>query len=248
MSTLLDSINSLADSVIDKRQTLDDALLNLQTWLDSHIETLTEDARTEFSKALNAEKDTQMRDGKPHGDDRSLVLSVLRLHTMRLLYRYDERSRPKPSIGEGTPYERARQRLQVALRQAEIAINEARVDTAVANAHTLLNDLSANRRWLQDALSRLQSIANKDLIRLAKAVPAPDLPPLTLFQKGMFWLFGIKQEEIARRNLQSLQQIAEMQHTQLVEMATLLAEAFNAVGDPIGGQQALSLLRQLSSE
>ena len=62
----------------------------------------------------------------------------------------------------------------------------------------------------------------------------------------MFRVLGIKQEEIARRNLKSLREIASLQHSQLVEMAQLLAESFVAIGDQLAAQQALALLAKLS--
>ncbi len=247
MVTLNETISDLTSAVTGQRQSLDDALFVLQTWIDRNAQFMTEDDHEAFSAKLSAEKATQVRNGQPYGDDYSLVSSVLRLHATRLLYRYDERREGPPASDDDSVYGRARRRLRLALREAELALNEARVDTAIANAHQILADPGANRRWLQDALTRLQGVASKDVIRLAEAVPMPDLPSLNIFQRLMFLVLGIKQEEIARRSLQSLRQVAELQHSQLVEMAKLLADSFTAIGDRPGAQQALSLLAKLEA-
>ena len=241
-------IDTLTNDVVDKRQSLDDALFAMQSWFDHNVELMSEDDRVSFSGKLNAEKDANKREGQPHGDDASLVASVLRLHIMRLLYRYDEVHAQKPPSLDDSPYGRGRRRLQTALRETEMAINEARVDTAIANAHNIMEDRGANRRWLQDALTRLQTVGQKDLVKLASSIPMPPLPPLNPLQKAGFWVLGIKQEEIGRRNLQSLRQLAELQNNQLVEMARLLVESFSAIEDPIGTKQALTLLTELGAE
>ena len=248
MATLDETITTLATSTLDKQQSLDDALTALQTWIDQNVGRMSDEDREAFSDTLNAEKDPAMREGRPHGDDRSLILSVLRLHAMRLLYRFDERREGRPASDDTTPYGRARNRLTVALREAEMAINEARVDTAIANAHQILMDRGANLRWLQDALTRLQTIGQKDLIKLADSIPEPELPPLSFLQRVGFRVLGIRQEEIARRNLRSLRHIAELQTSQLVEMAKLLADSFSAIGDDLGAQQALALLSKFGTE
>src|SRR5690349_19724792 len=87
-------IDTLTNDVVERRQSLDDALFALQSWFDKNVELMDADERISFSNRLNAEKDAAQRDGRPHGDDASLVASVLRLHIMRLLYRYDERQQP----------------------------------------------------------------------------------------------------------------------------------------------------------
>lgn len=243
-----ETIDSIGEQITSHKQSLESGLTALQNWFDENAPILTETERDSFSKRLSVEKETQVRDGKPYGDDRSLVLSVLRLHTMRLLYRYDEQKRGKPTYADSSPYGRARERLQMALREVEMALNEARVDTAIASAHQILNDSRSNRRWLQDALTRLQTVSHKNLIQLAEAVPMPDPPPLNLLQRVMFWATGIKQEELARRSLASLRQIAELQNHQLVEMATLLVQSFAANNDTIGSEQAQALLAKLTPD
>jgi hypothetical protein len=248
MGLLDEKINALATDVSNTRQSLDDVLFALQTWLERTVDKMSDAERAAFSDTVNAEKDTATHDGKPHGDDNTLASSVLRLHAMRLLYRFDEARRNPPTVADNSAYTRAKLRLQQSLRQVELAMNEARVDTAIANAHNILNDAGANRRWLQDALSRLKNVANKDLLSLADAIPMPEMPPLNLFQRVIFRLFGIKQEEIARRSLKSLRQIAEMETSQMVELARLLADSFTSIGDSAGGQQALALLSQLRTQ
>ena len=245
MATLGQTVDSLTSAVVARSQSLDDALFALQTWVDRNAQLMTETDRAEFSATLTAEKDSQVRDGQPYGDDASLVSSVLRLHAMRLLYRVDEQHQGPIPSDDDSPYGRARHRLQLALREAELAINEARVDTAIANAHHILADRGANRRWLQDALTRLQPVAARDLVRLADSVPAPELPQLNIIQRLTFRVLGIQQEEIARRSLQSLRHLAELQHSQLTEMAKLLADSFDAIEDRPGAQQALALLAKL---
>jgi hypothetical protein len=245
LTTINETINGLTDAIATGKQSLDDALFALQTWLDQNTGLMSEDELQAFSETLNAEKDTQVRDGKPYGDDQSLVASVLRLHAMRLLYRMGEQRRGAPKTQDNSPYERAKRRLQLALREIDIAINEARVDTTIANAHNILADERANRRWLQDALARLQAVSAKNTVKLADAVPIPDLPRLSIFQRLTFRVLGIRQEELARRSLLSLRQVAVLQHEQLVEMAKLLADSFEAIGDDPGKQQALALLTKL---
>ncbi len=247
MPTLDETISELSGAVTAKRQSLDDALFALQSWIDRSAQFMTDADREAFTEKLNAEKEPQVVDGQPYGDDYSLVSSVLRLHATRLLYRLDERREGPPRPDDDSPYGRARHRLRLALREAELALNEARVDTAIANAHQILADASANRRWLQDALTRIQVITSKDVIRLAEAVPMPDLPSLNLFQRVIFRVLGIKQEEIARRSQESLRKVAQLQHNQLVEMVKLLADSFDASGDRLGAQQALALLAKLET-
>jgi len=253
MITIDETIATLTADINEKRQSLDDGLFALQAWFDRNVELFNDDERTAFSDRLNAEKNAAKSDSTDsntttaaQGDDSSLISSVLRLHAMRLLYRFDERRRSIPALTTTSAYARAKQRLQVALREAELALNEARVDTAIANAHNILEDRGANRRWLQDALTRLQTLAHKDLVKLAEAVPAPDLPPLNPLQRAGFWLLGIKQEEIGRRTLLSLRKLAQLQTNQLTEMANLLLGSFEAIEDNLGIQQALRLLAQLN--
>ncbi|MCC7451803.1 MAG: hypothetical protein IT324_30620 [Anaerolineae bacterium] len=247
MPLLGETITDLTKAVTARRQSLDDALVALQQWVDHNAPLMTQAERDAFSETLEAEKDAAPHEGEPYSSDAALISSVLRLHAMRLLYRVDERRHGSPleQPDPNSPYERARYKLQVALRETELAINEGRMDVAVANAHHILNNRGANRRWLQDALARVQTVASKDLIKLAESVPAPEPPPINILQRLMFLIFGIKQDEIIRRNMRSLRQLAELQHTQLLELAKLLADSFEAVGDRPGAKQAKALVERL---
>ena len=214
----------------------------LQTWLDANAPTLSAADRAAFSQVLVQEKQN------PTGEstDASLVASVLRLHAMRLLFRYDAQHSEPMKPEDESAYAQAKHRLKLALREVETAINEARIDTAIANAHHIMGDRGANRRWLQDALIRVQTVAAKDLTRLAENIPLPEAPQLTLWQRIMFRLYGIRQEEIAKRTVASLRQIADLQTNQIAEMATLLADSFNAIDDKLSAKQALAVLGQIS--
>ncbi len=240
MPTLVETIARLSDAVAARQQSLENALFALQGWLEGHSPTMSGGDREAFSELLRAEQDAPQRDGKPQGDDRSLVSSVLRLHAARLLYRQDE-SRRAPVPAEESQYGRARQRFQAALREVELAVNEARIDTAIANAHGILADSRANQRWLHDALARLQAVHGKDLIRLAGAVPLPEQSEQPL-KRFLFRVFGIQQQEIAQRAVLSLRQLAELQMRQVVEMLNLLAESFAALGDSPGAQEVQATL------
>jgi hypothetical protein len=250
LSSLVETINDLTRDVSTKRKSLDDALFALQSWVEQNAPMMTETDRSGFSEVINAEKETSKRDGEPYGDDATLIASVLRLHAMRLLYRHDQH---REGIAIADPedesaYGRAKRRLQTALHEVEVAVNEARIDTAIANAHHILMDRSANRRWLQDALIRLQTVSQKDLVRLAEAVPMPELPPPTLVQRVILGLFRVKREELARRSINSMRQIAELQTSQMLEMLKLLAESFNAIDDQLGVQQTLALMVRLGAD
>ena len=242
LASLLATIDQLTTAVAKHQQSLEDALFALQTWVESNAPTLSAADRTAFSQVLVQEKKNP---NQSESDDTTLIASVLRLHTMRLLFRYDATQAASLKPEDNTQYAQAKYRLKLALREVETAVNEARIDTAIANAHHILGDKGANRRWLQDALIRVQTVATKDLTRLAANIPQPETPQLTLWQRIMFRIYGIRQEEIAKRTVASLRQIADLQLTQMAEMATLLAESFNAIDDKLSAQQALAILGQL---
>jgi hypothetical protein len=245
LASLLATIDQLTAEVNSQKQSLEAALFALQTWLEANAPTLSAADRTEFSQVLIQEK---KKPNQAESDDSSLIASVLRLHAMRLLFRYDAQQTAPLKPDDETAYEQAKYRLKLALREVETAVNEARIDTAIANAHHILGDKGANRRWLQDALIRVQTVAAKDLTRLAANIPLPETPQLTLWQRIMFRIYGIRQEEIAKRTVASLRQIADLQLTQMAEMATLLAESFNAIDDKLSAQQALAILGQLRTK
>ncbi len=247
MNSILDTISGLVEGVISKQETLDNALFVMQTWVGRNAPLLSEVERSEFSQTIAQEKSAPARDGVPFGSDESLVASILRLHTMRLLYRFDyDHQTTTDTPADDSTYSLGTRRLRDALRQNELSINEARVDAAVANAHQIMGDAGSNRRWLQDALARLQAAAKVDLIRLADSIPPPPLPELNLIQKATFFVFGIKPAEIARRNLKSLRQLAELQTAQIVEMAQLLVTSFEASGDEAGVSQSAALIKKLT--
>jgi hypothetical protein len=241
-TSLVQTIQDLTRQAAEHKRTLDDALFTLQKWLDSNAPRLTDTDRAEFSALLSSEQEQPER---TESDDASLIGSVLRLHAMRLLYRYDETQREPFKPEDDSLYGEGRFRLRVALREAELAVNEAKIDAAIGNAHGLLNNAAANRRWLHDALQRLQSVSKRNLVQMVEQIPMPETPSLTLPQKIMFRIFGIKQEEIARRSLSSLRQIAEMQTEQMQELAQLLVDSFRAADDSIGAKQAQTLIDQL---
>ncbi|MBX3086828.1 MAG: hypothetical protein KF716_34665 [Anaerolineae bacterium] len=245
LASLLATLDQLTADVASQKQSLEAALFALQSWLDANAPSLSPSDRTEFSQVLVQEKKNRT---EGQSDDTTLIASVLRLHAMRLLFRFDAQQAEPLKPEDDTAYAQAKYRLKVSLREVETAVNEARIDTAIANAHHILGDRGANRRWLQDALIRIQTAAAKDLHRLAESIPQPDTPPLTFWQRIMFRIYGIRQEEIAKRTVASLRQIVDLQNAQMTEMATLLAESFNAIDDKLGAQQALGILGQLTTK
>jgi hypothetical protein len=245
LPTLNETITALAEDVAAKRKSLDKALASLDDWIASNPISAAE--RVVFSATLDAEKEAPTRDGKTYGDDRSLAGSIMRLHALRLLYRADEQREGPPPLRDESAYGRANYELQRAIRDTQIAVNEARIDTAIANAQQILGDQKANRRWLQDALIRVQTVAAKNLPQIAEAIPAPEAQPLGVIQKLTFRVLGIKQEEVAKRNLSSLRQMAQLQQSQLIEMVSLLSDSFRAAGDQASMRQALALLSQLQT-
>lgn len=248
--TLELTIDGLGVGVAQKRRTLNEALTTLDQWVEQNAPTLTDEDRMRFSEVLQTEKEPETRDGESHGDDRSLALSILRLHAMRLLYRFDEGKRLRTELPptDESDYERAKRKLETALRQTELAMNEARIDTAIANAQGIFNDRNANRHWLNQALKRLQPLAQRDLLALANAIPAPEPPSLGIVQRLTLWVLRIKSEEIVRRNLNSLRQLAELQTQELAEMVVLLRQSFESIKDTLGVEQAQTLLKQLGVE
>lgn len=249
MNPITDTINKLTRDVLDRQETLDNALFVMQTWISRNAPILDDNARSGFSQTLANEKTAPAPDGVPYGDDQSLVASTLRLHTMRLLYRYDHDHDGGLAevLPDDNPYRHGTYRLREALRSCERAINEARVDAAIANAHQIMGDTGANHRWLQDALAHLQAAAKLDLVRLVESVPPPPMPELNFFQRATFFVLGIKPAEIARRNLKSLRQLADLQTAQLIEMAQLLVTSFETINDQPGIAQATMLIRKFTS-
>lgn len=248
MPSIVTHVNQLGADISAHRKSLEDALFDLQAWLEANAPTITAEDRGEFSRVLLSEKAAPDADAGGQSDDLALILSVLRLHAMRLLFRQDAAHAEPLRPADGSAYERGKLTLKVALREVEAAVNEARIDAAIANAHHILGDRGANRRWLHDALIRVQTVSGKDLVKLAAAIPTPEPPALSWLQKLMLRFYGIRQEEIARRTLASLRDMAQLQNAQMAEMATLLAASFDTAGDRLGAQQALAILATLSAK
>lgn len=235
MTTLNEHIDTLTSRVLSGECGLDDALGEQETWLTAHVEGLTSAERREFSAALDQESTN---------DNRSLVDSVLKLHTTRLLYRHDLDHAPAPESDQ-TPYVLARERFTDALRAAERGINEARIDIAIANAHHLLGNPDANRRWLQNALDRLPDLAAPDLVALAKAIPAIPLPRMNVIKRAGLRLMGFNFEKLADRNRESLMALARMQTDQIIILTHLLGESFEAIRERARARRAFRIAAHL---
>jgi hypothetical protein len=217
----------------------------VQAWIERNAHVLTEVDGERLSQALSAEPKLQTM-GEAHGKATWLVVSALRLHALRLLGRLAGRQHESsPSADDEDLPGRAKDRFQRGLQDAETVLREVRANVAIANAHRGLADPWASGRWLQDALTRLQSLASRNLTTLAEAIPPPELPRLGPARELMLRVFGIAPEEIARRRTQRLKKEAALRSRQLVEMAQLLAESFAAMGDKPAAQQALELMAKL---
>ena len=220
MPSLNDEIDSLTEAVLSGRHDLDSALIALEHWLDDHASELTEADRRAFSATLDQDSTN---------DDRSLIDSVLKLHTTRLLYRHDHglaASREKDS-GQ-TAYAQASTAFTEALSESENGINEARMDIAIANAQHLLGNTEANRHWLDQALARLPGLAAADLVALAQAIPPLPLKIPWLKRAGLK-LIGFNFDRLARYNRESLATIGRMQANQIVILAHLIGKSYEAI-------------------
>ncbi len=226
MATLDDHIRALTEAVVRGAQGLDEALNDVERWLDAHAPALSEADRDAFSATLDRES---------NDDNTSLVDSVLRMHATRLLYRYDEAAslgaaaRGVVDDAETTPYSVARDQFNAALRQSESGIREARIDIAIANAHHLLGDMHANREWLDSALAHVQPLASLDLVRLADAIPSMPAPRMGALRRIGLRLLGVNLERLAERNRASFHAIAQMQMNQVVLLAHLIGASFEAL-------------------
>jgi tetratricopeptide (TPR) repeat protein len=237
MPSLTDHIDTLADSILEGQISLDDALYDLADWLDANADNLSPGERHAFSATL---------DQASQGSNESLVDSILRLHTTRLLYRHDKISAPPdPDTVEPTPYAEARSAFADALQESEDAINETRIDIAIANAQHLLGDIDANRRWLDTALDRLPPVAATDLVALAQAIPAMPMPRLNWWRRFGLKLIGYNFERLAARNRASLTTIARMQTDQIVIMAHLVGTSYEAIRERQRAHRALRIAAHL---
>jgi hypothetical protein len=222
MPILNEKINDLTSKVIGDQSDLDQALAALDDWIRTHGAGLSERERRDFSDSLNQESTN---------DDRSLVDSILKLHTTRLLYRYDRtRTLPPQFAGDQqSHYGKARTAFVEALSASEEGINEARIDVAVANAHQLLRNPAANRRWLDHALDRLPALASLDMVALAEAIPAMPLPRLNIAKRALVKLVGFNFDRLAQENRESMVQIARMQENQIILLAHLVGTSLEAI-------------------
>ncbi|MBI5959107.1 MAG: hypothetical protein HY866_10255 [Chloroflexi bacterium] len=221
MPILNEKINTLTENVVSGQQNLEQALAALDDWIRTHGGGLSENERRTFSASLDQESTD---------DDRSLVDSILKLHTTRLLYRYDRAHIQPPKFSDQqSPYGKARVAFVDALSASEEGINEARIDVAVANAHQLLKSPEANRRWLDYALDRLPALASADMVALAEAIPAMPLPRLNVFKRLGLKVVGFNFERLAQENRDSMVTIARMQENQIVLLAHLVGTSFEAI-------------------
>lgn len=245
MAGLVETLTTLTESIRREAKqgiTLEEGLFSLQRWVELNATQITAAERVQFSTLLTKEQ-APVEAGQ--GSDQNLIASVMRLHLMRLLFRMDAQRRTPLRSEAETAYDQAKLRLMSALQETEDAVNEARIDAAIANAHQILADKGANRRWLNDALMRLQAVAGKDLQRLAQAIPQPEIPAINPIRRLFFWLYGIRPEEMSKRTLNSLHKLATLQTEQIVELTDLLIEAFTTLGDSAGVKAARAMRQQL---
>ncbi len=237
MSALNVEIDTLTESVLSGTATLDDALGTLKSWVRAYSSSLSETDRRIFSASLEAEST---------GDDRSLIDSVLKLHATRLLFRLDQARRPVDvQDSDQTTYARARRDFDQALAASEDAINEARFDIAIANAHHLLGGGAANRRWLDAALDRLPDLAATDLVELAESIPAMPLPPAGPLKRLGLKLIGFNFSRLNENNRASLVTIARMQISQVAILAYLLGTSYEAIRERSRANRAFRVAAHL---
>jgi hypothetical protein len=224
MPTLTQQIDSMTGDVLNGSHSLDEALTILGDWLNTSADTITGDERQAFRNALN----------EPSSNDtRSLVDSTLRLHVARLIQRREESGQQSASdpddIDPTSDYARQRSQFETALLDTNRAIKEARIDIAIANAHNLLGDIDANRRWLSHALDRLPDLASVDLMTLAEQIPPRPVPRLNWFQRISLKLMGVSFERLAAHSLGNLTIIAQLQTNQIIILAHLTGVSLDAI-------------------
>jgi hypothetical protein len=246
--TLNEMIVRRARTIAKQRASLDDGLASVETWIEGNAHSITEADCEHLSRTLESDRSI-LRADSAHVDTVWLVISALRIHAMRLLHRFYESSHaPMASSSTDGVHARARDRFARALREAEIAILEARADLAIANAYARLDDCAARRRWLEDALGRLENQTSTDLIELADSIPPDELPRLDPVRELAFRILGREPAEIARRRLRHLRAGASLHRGRLVEIAQLLAASLAAVEDKSGARKAVALLTALNRE
>lgn len=236
MPSLLEPIHSLTENVLINPDDLDGALVSLERWFDENADLLTPTERKTFSTTLDVESTN---------DDRSLIDSVLKLHMTRLLYRYDRSHNPHPPAPVQNDYTRARAAFTQALEESEDIINDSRIDIAVANAHHLLGNPTANRRWLDRALDRLMPLASTNLVALAQDIPAMPIPRMTPLKKFGLKFIGFNFAQMDQENRDSMVVIARMQIDQVVILAHLLGMSFEAIREHQRAQRAFRVAAHL---
>lgn len=212
MSHLSERLDTLTNDILNGTRSLDDALASLETWLSDHK--LSADERRAFSATLDMESS---------GDNRSLIDSVLKLHTARLIYRQDALAAAGDAASDP-----AQQMFGKALQESEQGINEVRIDVAIANAHNLLDDAAASRRWLDSGLERLAALASVDLVAIAQNAPLPVLPRLNILQRVGLKLTGFNLDRLAQRSRDDRTTLARMQANQVIILAHLIGVSFEA--------------------
>jgi hypothetical protein len=235
MPSLLEPIHSLTENVLINPDDLDGALVALERWFDENADSLSATERKSFSATLDVESTN---------NNRSLIDSVLKLHMTRLLYRYD-RARSRTPPPPQNAYTRARAAFTQALQESEDIINESRIDIAVANAHHLLGNSAANRRWLDRALDRLMPLAATNLVTLAQEIPAMPIPNMTPLKRLGLKFIGFNFSRLDQENRDSMVAIARMQIDQVVTLAHLLGMSFDAIREYQRVQRAFRVAAHL---
>jgi hypothetical protein len=237
MTTLVEHIEALTSSVLTGHSGLDQALAALENWLDTHITTLTASERQAFSLSLEQETTN---------NNHSLVDSILKLHAARLLHRHELQYAPDPVPDEAANgYTRARGQFEQTLRRSEELINEARIDIAIANAHHLLGNITANRRWLDSALTHLNDLAATDLVTMARETPLMPPPQVGPLKRIGLRLAGINLDRLAEYNRDNLALIGQMQNNQIVILAHLLGTSFEAIHERSRARRAFRIAAHL---
>jgi len=236
MPSLLEPIHQLTDYVLEQPDDLDGALTVLERWFDEHGGQMTDADRRAFSAALDVQSTN---------DNRSLIDSVLKLHMTRLLYRFDRTRNTRPTALAPNDYAQARTAFTKAMEESEDVINESRIDIAVANAHHLLGNATANRRWLDRALDRLPPLATTNLVTLAQAIPSMPIPRLNAIKRLGLRFMGFDFSRLDRENRDSLSAIARMQIDQMIILADLIGSSFEAVRERQRAQRAFRIAAHL---
>ena len=237
MATLVEYIEALTSTVLTGNHGLDEALAALEKWLDTHITALTASEQQAFSLSLEQETTN---------NNHSLVDSILKLHAARLLHRYDLRHASDPVPDEAANgYVRARDAFERVLRRSEELINEARIDIAIANAHHLLGNITANRRWLDSALKHLNDLAATDLVTMARETPLMPPPQAGPLKRIGLRLLGMNLNRLAEYNRDNLALIGQMQNNQIVILAHLLGTSFEAIHERSRARRAFRIAAHL---